>query len=80
MAADRPDPLAFLEEEIAGLERDGLLVRPRTLDVAPAIVFPTVERGSARVRTIVTADHTEADLDDALAAFGSVGASLGLAG
>jgi glycine C-acetyltransferase len=43
-------------------------------------VFCTVGRGSARVRTIVTADHTEADLDDALAAFGSVGASLGLAG
>jgi glycine C-acetyltransferase len=28
----------------------------------PAIVFPTVARGSARVRTIVTADHTEEDL------------------
>ena len=47
---------------------------------APAIVFPTVARGGARVRTIVTADHTDADLDEALAAFGSVGASLGLVG
>jgi 7-keto-8-aminopelargonate synthetase and related enzymes len=28
----------------------------------PAIVFPTVGRGKARVRTIVTADHTEQDL------------------
>ena len=28
----------------------------------PAIVFPTVAKGSARVRTIVTADHTDADL------------------
>jgi glycine C-acetyltransferase len=46
----------------------------------PAIVFPTVAKGSARVRTIVTADHTEADLDEALATFGRVGDELGLRG
>ncbi len=45
---------------------------------APAIVFPTVGRGLARVRTIVTADHTESDLDEALAIFGSVGRGLDL--
>jgi glycine C-acetyltransferase len=45
---------------------------------APAIVFPTVAKGAARVRTIVTADHTEADLDDALIAFGMIGRSLGV--
>jgi len=28
----------------------------------PAVVFPTVKRGKARVRTIVTADHLEDDL------------------
>jgi glycine C-acetyltransferase len=44
----------------------------------PAIVFPTVARGSARVRTIVTADHSPDDLDAALAAFETVGARLGL--
>jgi glycine C-acetyltransferase len=44
----------------------------------PAIVFPTVGKGKARVRTIVTADHTEADLDEALEVFGRVGAELGL--
>jgi len=44
----------------------------------PAIVFPTVGRGRARVRTIVTADHTEGDLREALDAFSSVGAELGL--
>jgi glycine C-acetyltransferase len=44
----------------------------------PAIVFPTVAKGSARVRTIVTADHTDADLDEALEVFGRVGAELGL--
>lgn len=44
----------------------------------PAIVFPTVPRGEARVRTIVTADHTEADLGEALETFGRVGRDLGL--
>ena len=44
----------------------------------PAIVFPTVAKGSARVRTIVTADHTEQDLSEALDAFGRVGSELGL--
>src|SRR6266545_2788914 len=44
----------------------------------PAIVFPTVAKGRARVRTIVTADHTEEDLKEALEAFGLVGRKLGL--
>jgi glycine C-acetyltransferase len=44
----------------------------------PAIVFPTVAKGKARVRTIVTADHTPADLEEALAAFARVGKELGL--
>jgi glycine C-acetyltransferase len=44
----------------------------------PAIVFPTVASGSARVRTIVTADHTEDDLRTSLEVFGRVGAELGL--
>jgi glycine C-acetyltransferase len=44
----------------------------------PAIVFPTVAKGQARVRTIVTAEHSEADLDEALEIFGRVGAELSL--
>jgi glycine C-acetyltransferase len=44
----------------------------------PAIVFPTVAKGRARVRTIVTADHTAADLEQALDAFERVGSELGL--
>ena len=44
----------------------------------PAIVFPTVAKGKARVRTIVTADHTEADLREALETFERVGKELGL--
>ena len=44
----------------------------------PAIVFPTVGRGKARVRTIVTADHTETDLAEALDTFERVGRDLRL--
>ncbi|MFA5786717.1 MAG: glycine C-acetyltransferase [Actinomycetota bacterium] len=44
----------------------------------PSIVFPTVPRGKARVRTIVTAAHTEDDLSQALEAFASAGRALGL--
>ena len=44
----------------------------------PAIVFPTVAKGSSRVRTIVTAEHTEDDLREALEAFERVGRKLGL--
>ena len=43
----------------------------------PAIVFPTVGKGMARVRTIVTADHTDDDLREALEAFARVGSELG---
>ena len=45
---------------------------------APAIVFPTVVRGQARVRTIVTADHTELDLSEAVETFAKVGRELSL--
>jgi glycine C-acetyltransferase len=44
----------------------------------PAIVYPTVAKGQSRVRTIVTADHTEEDLREALEAFERVGKKLGL--
>ncbi len=44
----------------------------------PAIVFPTVAKGRARVRAIVTSDHTTQDLTEALAVFERVGKELGL--
>ncbi len=44
----------------------------------PAIVFPTVAKGRARVRTIVIVDHTAADLAEALEVFERVGRKLGL--
>jgi glycine C-acetyltransferase len=44
----------------------------------PAIVFPTVGKGLARVRTIVTADHDDQTLTEALDVFARVGSELGL--
>jgi len=40
--------------------------------------FPVVPQGQARVRCQISAAHTRADLDEALAAFGRVGRKLGL--
>jgi glycine C-acetyltransferase len=45
---------------------------------AQGIGFPTVARGRARVRTIVTATHTRNDLQFALEKFKKVGTELGL--
>jgi len=45
---------------------------------AQGIGFPTVARGRARVRTIVTATHTPDELQFALDCFGRVGAELGI--
>jgi glycine C-acetyltransferase len=43
---------------------------------AQGLGFPTVPRGKARVRTIVTATHTREELQFALDCFGRVGAEL----
>jgi glycine C-acetyltransferase len=45
---------------------------------AQGIAFPTVPRGRARVRTIVTASHTRDELQFALDAFAKVGRELGI--
>ena len=42
------------------------------------IAFPTVPEGKARVRTIVTATHTESELTEALEVLGRVGKKMGL--
>ncbi|MBI4176210.1 MAG: glycine C-acetyltransferase [Candidatus Aenigmarchaeota archaeon] len=52
----------------AELFKEGIFVKP--------IVYPLVAKDKARVRTIVTAQHTKEDLDTALEAFGKVGARL----
>ena len=53
------------------------LLRERGI-LALAVVFPTVGRGKARVRTMPTAAHTRADFDEALSAFESAGKQLGI--
>jgi glycine C-acetyltransferase len=45
---------------------------------AQSIGFPTVPRGLARLRTIVTATHSQEDLQYALDMFGRVGKELGV--
>ncbi|WP_044642806.1 glycine C-acetyltransferase [Risungbinella massiliensis] len=45
---------------------------------AQGIVFPTVAKGKARIRTIVSAIHTQEDLELALQSFASVGKKLGV--
>jgi glycine C-acetyltransferase len=47
---------------------------------ATSVVFPTVALDRARIRTIVTAAHTDDLLDRALAAFATVGRELGVIG
>lgn len=57
-------------------ELSGLLFEEGVL--ATGIAFPTVPKGKARVRTIVTATHTQEELDRALEAFRRIGKRLGL--
>jgi len=47
---------------------------------ALGIAYPTVPRGKARVRTIVTAGHTRAQLSEALDVCGRVGREMGVVG
>jgi glycine C-acetyltransferase len=45
---------------------------------AMAIGFPTVPRGKARLRVMISAAHEKNDLDKGLEAFASVGRRLGV--
>ncbi|MGI6147929.1 MAG: glycine C-acetyltransferase [Firmicutes bacterium] len=66
---------------IVGDERKTMILADRLFEegvFAQGIAFPTVPRGKARVRTIVTAAHSQADLQYALDAFAKVGRELGL--
>ena len=43
-----------------------------------ALGFPTVPRGKARIRVMISASHQKDDLDQGLDAFGKVGRELGI--
>jgi len=45
---------------------------------AMAIAFPTVPRGKARLRVMISAAHEKSDLDQGLEAFASIGRKLGV--
>jgi glycine C-acetyltransferase len=66
---------------IVGDEQRALALSDRLFDegvFALGIVFPTVPRGKARVRTIVTAGHTGEHLERALDAFARAGRAVGV--
>src|SRR5487761_948495 len=46
--------------------------------MATGIAFPTVPEGKARVRTIMTSEHTRAQIDQALEIFARVGKQMGI--
>ena len=75
-ASETPITPVIAGEEAKAVELSRLLWDEGVF--TPAIVFPTVAKGRSRVRTIVTADHTEEDLKEALEAFETVGRKLGL--
>jgi len=45
---------------------------------AMALGFPTVPRGKARIRVMISAAHSRANLDQGLEAFSQVGKTLGV--
>jgi glycine C-acetyltransferase len=75
-ASETPITPVIAGEEARAVELSRLLWEEGVF--TPAIVFPTVAKGQSRVRTIVTADHSDEDLAEALDAFERVGKKLGL--
>jgi glycine C-acetyltransferase len=46
--------------------------------MATGIAFPTVPEGKARIRAILTSEHTQSQLDQALESFERVAKRLGI--
>lgn len=68
-------PILIGEEEKAQALSDHLLTRGV---FAQSIVYPTVAQGKARIRTIITAEHTKEELDRALEVIRSAAKELQL--
>ncbi|WP_323703368.1 glycine C-acetyltransferase [Mammaliicoccus sp. Dog046] len=66
---------------IIGEEKQAQTFSKRLMDegvYAKAIVFPTVPRGTGRVRNMPTAAHTKEQLDEAIETYAKIGKELGL--
>ena len=70
-------PVIFGEAETAFAASRKLLERGV---FAVGLGFPTVPKGLARIRNIVTAEHTRDDLETALSAYEAVGREMGVIG
>lgn len=68
-------PVMLGEAEVAGLMSKKLLERGV---FATKIGFPTVAKGKARIRVMISASHSKEDLDFAIAQFAAVGKEMGI--
>ncbi len=75
---ETPITPVILGEESVASEFSAILLEKGIL--AQAIKFPTVARGKARIRCMLSAAHRKEDLDFAIETFGQVGKTLGVLG
>ena len=75
-ASETPITPVVVGDELLALQLSDRLFEEGVFAVG--IVFPTVPRGRARVRTIVTAEHTREHLDRALEAFARAARAVGV--
>ena len=76
LPGDTPIVPVILGETAAAIRMSELLLAEGVF--VTGFGFPVVPQGQARVRCQISAAHTRADLDEALAAFAKVGRQLGL--
>ncbi len=74
--SETPITPVIIGEEHAAMEFSDRLFENGVF--AQGIAFPTVPRGQARVRTIVSAAHSQSDLEEALDAFAKAGHAVGV--
>ncbi len=74
--SETPITPVIIGEERAAMEFSDRLFESGVF--AQGIAFPTVPRGQARVRTIVSAAHSKDDLEQALDAFAKAGHAIGI--
>jgi hypothetical protein len=78
MGSETPITPVFCGDEAIAQQMEVRLLEEGVFTLG--IVYPTVPRGKARVRTMPNATHSRDDLDEALGAFEKVGKELGLLG